>query len=547
EMDKFSNKVANCFHSIGYKAGDEVALFMESKPRQIGTWLGLAKIGVIPAFINTNLKYKSLEHSVTVINARAFIFDSEYFSVVKEAIPLINQKMKLEYFSFGSVDEKLLAECPVEVKPLKNIMDQASTANVNYKGNFSDHLFYIYTSGTTGLPKAAIIRNSRYFVVSKGTNMVLKLKNDDVLYTPLPLYHSAAAMLGVSQSLVFGASVALRPKFSASKFWEDCIRYKCTAAQYIGELCRYLLSQKETPIERQHKVRIMLGNGLKPSLWPTFQRRFAIKQIVEFYGATESNATLVNLLGKEGACGFFPRAVPRWILKLVYPIDLLKANEITGEVIRNEKGFCDSVPQSGGSGLFVGKINDNPMQRFDGYVNQTESAKKVIKDVFKKGDSFFSSGDVLSVDEYGYIYFKDRIGDTFRWKGENIATTEVESIISEASNLSDTIVFGVEVPGCEGKAGMAAIYHPTAKIDCKQILAAMKANLPPQAIPLFIRILTNLEITGTLKLPKNVVQSEGFDVTKIKDDIYFLNPKTNNYEKLDQKTYQLILEEKIKF
>ncbi|RWS14998.1 fatty acid transporter-like protein, partial [Leptotrombidium deliense] len=214
-------------------------------------------IGVIPALVNTNLKHKSLEHSVTVINAKAFIFDSEYFSVVKEAMPLINQKVKLDYFSFGCIDKQLLAESPVEVKPLKKMIDKASAESVNYKGNFSDRLFYLYTSGTTGLPKAAIIRNSRYFVASKGSNMGMKLKKDDVLYTPLPLYHSAAAMLGVSQSLLFGVSVALRPKFSASKFWEDCIHYKCTAAQYIGELCRYLLNQKETPIERQHNVRVM--------------------------------------------------------------------------------------------------------------------------------------------------------------------------------------------------------------------------------------------------------------------------------------------------
>ncbi|UYV61948.1 SLC27A4, partial [Cordylochernes scorpioides] len=264
---------------------------------------------------------------------------------------------------------------------------------------------------------------------------------DDVIYTALPLYHTASGIVAICQCVVHGNTLAIRSRFSASKFWEDCIKYNCTVSHYIGELCRYLLAQPERPVDRQHKVRLMFGNGLRPEIWKSFVTRFGIKRIGEHYGSTEGNANVVNIDNTLGACGFISQLVPS-----VYPVTLIRVDPDTSEPIRNEEGLCMSC-RPGEVGEFVGKIIVNdPVRSFDGYVNQSANQKKIINDAFRKGDKAFLSGDLLTMDMFGYLYFVDRTGDTFRWHGENVSTTEVEGAFTSILGMAECVCYGVEIP-----------------------------------------------------------------------------------------------------
>jgi len=397
-----------------------------------------------------------------------------------------------------------------------------------------DKMLYIYTSGTTGLPKAAVITHLRYMFMAVGVRCMLRIKTDDILYTPLPLYHTAGGMTGVGQVLLHGASLAIRSKFSASNFWADCVTYGCTVAQYIGEICRYLLMVPVCPEEKQHKVRLMYGNGLRPQIWEAFVARFGIKQIGEIYGATEGNSNIVNIDNTVGAVGFVPRYAV-WL----YPVALVRVNETTGEPIRGKDGLCVRC-KPGEPGVLVGKIKPrNPLRSFSGYADGKETNKKVIYDVFAHGDQGFNSGDILVMDELGYFYFRDRTGDTFRWKGENVSTTEVEGVVSNVAGLKDAVVYGVEVPNVEGRAGMAAIVDTDNTLDLAAFVKGVQANLPSYACPLFVRVLSQLEMTGTFKLKKQDLQVEGFNPRRIKDQLYFL--LGGQYVPLTEKLYEDII------
>uniref|UniRef100_A0A3B1K1G8 Very long-chain fatty acid transport protein n=2 Tax=Astyanax mexicanus TaxID=7994 RepID=A0A3B1K1G8_ASTMX len=478
ELDQLCNAVAHWALSQGWTSGDVVALFMESRPLQVALWLGLAKIGVEAALINFNLRRDSLLHCLGVSGARALVFGAE------------------------------LAD---------------------------DRLFYIYTSGTTGLPKAAIVVHSRYFRIAAFGYFSFRMQSDDIIYDCLPLYHSAGNIMGVGQCVIHGLTVVVKKKFSASRFWDDCIKYNCTVVQYIGEICRYLLSQPVRPSERGHRVRLAVGNGLRPSVWEAFTERFGIKQIGEFYGATECNCSIANMDGKVGACGFNSRILPN-----VYPIRLVKVDEETMELVRNKEGLC--VPcRPGEPGLLVGKINQqDPLRRFDGYANQEATRKKIAHNVFKPNDSAYLSGDVLVMDELGYMYFRDRSGDTFRWKGENVSTTEVEGTLSGLLGQTDVAVYGVSVPGVEGKAGMAAIADTTGSFNGESFLREVQKALPPYARPVFLRISPHVDTTGTFKIQKTRLQKEGYDPRITADQIYFLNSRAGRYEVVNEELFSAL-------
>ncbi|XP_009948938.1 PREDICTED: long-chain fatty acid transport protein 1-like, partial [Leptosomus discolor] len=305
--------------------------------------------------------------------------------------------------------------------------------------------------------------------------------------------------------------------------------------QYIGEICRYLLNQPVRESETQHCVRLAVGNGLRPTIWEDFTRRFRIKQIGEFYGATECNCSIANLDGKVGACGFNSRILPN-----VYPIRLVKVNEDTMELIRDSGGLC--IPcRPGEPGLLVGQINQqDPLRRFDGYVSESATHKKIADNVLRKGDQAYLSGDVLVMDEFGYMYFRDRSGDTFRWRGENVSTTEVEGTLSHILNQTDVAVYGVEVPGVEGKAGMAAIADPKAKVNPNVLYQELQKVLPPYARPVFLRLLPQVDTTGTFKIQKTRLQREGFDPHQTSDRLYFLDLKLGKYVPLDECLYERI-------
>ncbi|XP_054711773.1 long-chain fatty acid transport protein 1-like isoform X2 [Uloborus diversus] len=538
EVENYSNQVANCFAELGFRRGDDVALFMDSKPEYVGIWLGLSKIGVVPALINSNLRLDPLSHSITVVNCKAVIFGSELLDAIKAVAPLLKDKSGLQYFCLGKFDSTAFP-----ARSLDGMIQQSSTSIplANNGGNMDDRLFYVYTSGTTGMPKAAIIRHSRFMWLGAGIHHMNKLQFDDVLYTALPLYHTAGGILSLSQTILFGCSLAIRSKFSASKFWDDCIKYEATVAQYIGELCRYLLAQPEKPQEKQHKVRLMFGNGLRPQIWKQFVERFNIANIGELYGSTEGNANVINIDNKEGAVGFMSRIIPT-----IYPVSLIKVEPSTGEPIRDEKGLCIRC-EPGQPGEFVGKIIvSDPIRQFDGYVNQSATKKKIIRDCFQKGDTAFLSGDMLMMDEDGYLFFVDRTGDTFRWRGENVSTMEVEGVISNILGLTDSVVYGVMVPGCEGRAGMAAICDPENVVDLKYLLDEMTKVLPSYAIPQFIRIRDKLESTGTFKLKKVDLQKESFDPSVVADPLYYLDKKLGAYVPLNVESYSKICKGQIR-
>lgn len=538
QLDEMSNKVANAFLELGFQPGQEVALFMESRPDFVAVWLGLAKAGIVSALINTNQRMDTLIHSVTVVNCRALIFGSELSEHVDDIFDKLREKSPtIEFFHYGQQDLCKKAQ----TKSLNNIIEDSSSndpATLN-SGNFIDRLFYIYTSGTTGLPKAAIIKHSRYMFVGAGLRNLLCL-NKEIIYTSIPLYHLAGGIMGTSQCLIFNSSMIIKRRFSASQFWPDCIKYKATCAQYIGELCRYLLSQKERDVDKQHQVRIMFGNGLRPQIWNEFVNRFQIKQIGEFYGSTEGNANIVNFDNTPGACGFVSRILP-----IVYPVTLIKCDPITGVPVRNSRGVCLRCGP-GETGEFVGKIIEgDPTRSFDGYANSEATKKKIVRDVFWKGDMAFSSGDLLEMDEYGYVYFKDRTGDTYRWKGENVSTMEVEGTVSELLQQQDCVVYGVEVPSCEGKAGMLAIGQQT-ELDFKKLIKEMKTKLAPFAIPVFIRIVDQIEATGTFKLPKVSLQRQGYNISKLDDPIYLVDLKQNDCHRLTEELYSKLMSGEVK-
>lgn len=527
DVHHFSNQISNFFTGHGLTKGDDIAVFMESNAEYISIWLGLSKAGIIPALVNNNQKGESLIHSINVVNSKAVIFDYQHKNAIKEVMTSLKSKgIKLFMFGEGEVPEGAIS--------MKEL-DQASTDFTLVNTDFTDKLLHIYTSGTTGFPKAVVIKNARYFTAGYGVRFLMDIGDDDIVYNCLPLHHFAGGIMGTSQSIVNGTPMGLRSKFSASSYFDDCIRYNATIGQYVGELCRYLYASPEKPSDKQHKVKVMFGNGMRPNLWIPFQERFKVPRIAEVYGTSEGNAQIANLDNTPGACGFVSRALPRKLMKNVYPVSIIKSDPDTGEPIRDKEGLC--IPcEPGEVGQFIGKIiESDPVRNFDGYSSKVETDKKIIFDVFAKGEKAFASGDLLYMDELGYVYFHDRMGDTFRWKGENVSTTEVEAVIMKEAGLSDCVVYGVTVSGNEGRAGMAVLSDPDKKLDVNQLLSKMKKNLADYSIPLFLRISDKIEATATFKLPKTILQRDSYDLKKVKDPIFVLDKQMKQYVRLNEK------------
>lgn len=540
QVEEYSNRVANLFKSHGYRKGDAVALMMENRPEFVCMWLGLSKLGIITALINYNLRHTSLIHSVNVAKCQAFIFGSELTEAIKEVVSSFGN---IRLYSWSSAENRQSSHGELGERQLNALLSESATAppTPNEKVGFHDKLIYIYTSGTTGLPKAAVITHSRYIFLAGAIHYQVGFRANDRYYTPLPLYHTAGGAMCVGQAVVYSSTVVIRKKFSASGYFSDIAKYKCTVGQYIGEMCRYLLATPPKPEDKNHQLRMVFGNGLRPQIWKEFVTRFNIPKVAEFYGATEGNANIANIDNTFGAIGFVSRIIPS-----IYPISIIRVDDVTGEPLRNAKGLC--IPcQPGEPGVFIGKIiASNPARAFLGYVNQKESEKKIVRDVFERGDSAFLSGDILVSDELGYLYFKDRTGDTFRWKGENVSTSEIEGIVSSIANYRDCVVYGVEVPHNEGRAGMAAILDQNGSLDLGALADGVKKSLPSYARPLFIRILSQVEMTGTFKLKKLDLQKEGFDPKTIKDKIYYLS-NSGTYELLTEEAYSQIESGKMRF
>ncbi|XP_031354017.1 long-chain fatty acid transport protein 4-like isoform X1 [Photinus pyralis] len=523
QVDEFSNQIANYFKSEGFTKGDNIALLLENSHEYPCIWLGLTKIGVVTALINTNLVNDPLNHSINVSNCKAIIFGSNHSNAIKQIQSKLVSVKKYQFHENVGKEEDIVKDCVDLRKALSTVTTKSpGTVQVSVK----DPFLYIYTSGTTGLPKAAVISHVRFMFMATAFNYMSKMRSEDTIYNPLPLYHSAGGMIGMGQTVLHGLSVAIRKKFSASNYWSDCAKYNCTVAQYVGEMCRYILATpRKEPVK--HSVRAIFGNGLKAQIWTEFVNTFEIKEVFEFYGATEGISNIINVDNTPGCVGFVPRyAGP------IYPMTLLKCDQETGEPLRNSDGFCMECGINE-PGLVISKINQrDPCQEFKGYADKKATNKKILQNVFKKGDAYFNSGDILERDELGNYFFKDRTGDTFRWKGENVSTSEVEGIISNILQLNDAVVYGVEIPNTEGRAGMAAVVDTNDSLNLEVLSNGLRNNLPTYSIPIFLRVLKEVPLTGTYKLKKIDLQRDGYDIKKISDQIYFYNAKLRKYEEL---------------
>lgn len=538
DLDAAGNRFANWTRGIGLQRGDVVAVLVENRPEYIACWLGLAKAGITGALLNTNLTGSALAHCLRVSGARHVVLGGE----LRDAF--LGARDELE----DPPEVWLLRDeyAPGDAKPLEpgwQDLDAAlekcsSKAGRELRQGLTprDKLFYIYTSGTTGNPKAANISHFRFLYISAAFAGLARASSRDRMYVVLPLYHSAGGMCAVGLSFTAGATVVLRRRFSASRFWEDCRREEVTLFQYIGELCRYLLNVPPTLGENEHRLRLCIGNGLRPDIWEEFQDRFAIPQIIEFYGATEGNVALFNADGRVGAIG---RLSP--LMKRVMKVRLVRFDHEREEPVRGADGFCiECRPGEVGEAIgFIPKDSSSPLGQFEGYTDEKATAKKVLHDVFEKGDSWFRTGDLLRCDEEGYFYFVDRIGDTFRWKGENVSTSEVAEMLGRRPGVREANVYGVSVPGAEGRAGMAALVVDP-DFDLEELRTAIHRDLPSYARPLFVRLQQEMQITGTFKHRKVDLVEQGFDPDRISDQLYFDDPEAGAFVPLDRALHERI-------
>ncbi|XP_065754963.1 long-chain fatty acid transport protein 5 isoform X3 [Phocoena phocoena] len=394
---------------------------------------------------------------------------------------------------------------------------------------------FIYTSGTTGLPKPAILTYERVLQIS-GMLSLCGVTADDVVYTVLPLYHTMGLVLGVLSCLELGVTCVLAPKFSASCFWDDCRQHGVTVIQYVGEVLRYLCNTPQRPEDRTHKVRLAIGSGLRAEVWETFQQRFGPIRIWEVYGSTEGNGGFVNYPGRCGAQG-----KTSCFLRMLSPFELVQYSMETEEPVRDNWGLC--IPaRPGEAGLLLTQVLRH--QPFLGYRGPREhTERKLVKNVRRPNDLYYNTGDVLALDDEGFLYFRDRLGDTFRWKGENVSTREVEGVLSLVDFLQEVNVYGVPVPGCEGKVGMAAVQLARGQaFDGQRLYQHVRTWLPTYAAPHFIRIQDTLEITSTFKLVKSRLVREGFNVGIVADPLYLLDNQARAFRPLTPDIYRAVCE-----
>ena len=508
------NRYSRWALSAGLRRGDRVCLIMPTRPDYVAAWLGISKVGGVVALINTKLVGQSLAHCVNVAGADHIILANELADVFETARPLLERAPKI----WSDKDnDATLGE--FDGGPLSS--DERRNVTIN------DRALLIYTSGTTGLPKAASISHRRILNWGGWFAGLTGASPDDRLYDCLPVHHSVGGVVAPCSMLFAGGSVVLAEKFSATNFWQDVARFDCTLFQYIGELCRYLLKAPASEFERQHRLRLACGNGLRGDIWEEFQARFAIPQILEFYAATEGNFSLYNVEGKVGAIGRIPP-----LLAHRFPAAIVKVDPDSGSPVRGDDGLC-IVCARNEAGEAIGRIGiaDEGGGRFEGYTDKAETEKKILRDVVAKGDAWFRTGDLMRLDAQGFFHFVDRAGDTFRWKGENVATGEVNDAIRQCQGVRDATTYGVEVAGHDGRAGMSAIVIDD-DFDVMALADHLRARLPVYAHPLFVRISENLDATETFKQKKHQLAREGFDPAGVTDPLYFRDPVSGAYRRL---------------
>uniref|UniRef100_A0A8C5PNB9 long-chain-fatty-acid--CoA ligase n=1 Tax=Leptobrachium leishanense TaxID=445787 RepID=A0A8C5PNB9_9ANUR len=532
DVDRRSNRVARVF--INYstlKKGDTVALLMNNEPDFLNVWFGLAKIGCLVAFLNYNIRSRSLLHCFHSCGAKLFIVGADMLETMEEILPSL-QEDNISVWVMSK--ETSLQGVNTVLDKLESVTDEPLPSHLRKVNSIRATTLYIFTSGTTGLPKAAVIGQLQAIKGAAGI-WAFGGKPDDIVYVTLPLYHSAASLIGIGGVIYLGATCVLRKKFSASQFWNECKKYDVTVIQYIGELCRYLCRQPEREGDKDHKVRMAVGNGVRGDVWKEFLARFGEIKMCELYGATEGNICFMNHTGKIGSVGR-----TNVFYKLVFPFELIKYDIQRDEPIKNQHGWCERV-RKGETGLLISKVNSN--NPFFGYAgNKKDTTKKLLCDVFKKGDLYFNTGDLMVQDSDNYLYFRDRIGDTFRWKGENVATTEVSDIIGILEFIQEANVYGVTIPEHEGKVGMASIIlKPNKVLDLSSLYNQVITYLPGYAQPRFLRLQERMEVTGTFKQQKFRLVKEGFDPIEVKDPLFFLDDSKKSYVPLTKDIFDKII------
>jgi len=493
--------------------GATVALMMRNRPEYAAIWLGLTRIGAIVALVGPDLQGAALAHALRVAGAGLAIASPD------EAVTLRQAGFSGAIWTYGAGERRL--DEAVELHSGAALADFESP-----QVTLDDRALRIFTSGTTGLPKAAEVSHRKIIAWTHWFSGLAGLGESDRLYNCLPMHHSVGGVVAIGAPLVAGGAAVIAPKFSARRFWDDVARFECTAFQYIGELCRYLVAAPGPAPESRARLRLALGNGMAPSVWTAFAQRFPEIRILEFYASTEGNVWLYNVEGRAGAIGRLPP-----FLAARAPIALARFDEATQAPMRGADGFC----VDGDEGEALGRIAGDAASRFEGYSNEEETEKKLLRNVFAHGDAWMRTGDLMRRDAEGFYYFVDRIGDTFRWKGENVATAEVAAALRDCEGVTDALVYGVKVAHCDGRAGMAAL---AGSFDWLELERSLEA-LPRWARPVFLRVTTEIARTETFKPRRALYVANGFDPSQSGDRLFVLGE--NGYQPLSCDIYAAIL------
>jgi citronellyl-CoA synthetase len=530
DFNAWANRLARALQAGGVGRGSVVAVMLENRGEMLVVLAALAKLGAVAALVNTTQRGQVLSHSLNLVAPGHFVVGEELREVFEAVREDLTAKQAPGYWI---ADGDSLADPGSAPAGWLNLVQQArqqaadnlpQSASIQLK----DPCFLIYTSGTTGLPKASVLSHGRWLKAYGGFGHCgLTLDEQDVLYLTLPCYHNNAVTVCWGAALAGGAAVALRRKFSASAFWRDVALFRATSFGYIGELCRYLLNQPPCAEERDNSLTSMIGNGLRPSLWSDFKQRFGIQRITEFYASSEGNIGFTNLFNFDNTVGFTsaPYAIVRYDLENDRPL-------------RNRKGFLERVGK-GEAGLLIGEISAK--WPFDGYSDPAKNEAAILRDVFKKGDAWFNSGDLMRDLGCRHAQFVDRLGDTFRWKGENVSTTEVENVLAAFPGVEDAVVYGVEIPLTNGRCGMAALrLAEGTALDPAALAAHLDGSLPAYAAPLFLRLLGQVETTGTFKYKKTDLKRQAYDPRASADRLFVRLPGSAAFQPLDDALHQAI-------
>jgi len=525
QFNAWANRIADYFASIGLKKGDTVVVDIENRPELVATVLACAKLGICAALVNTSQRGKVLTHSINLVEPKAAIIGGELIEAIEEVRDDLD--LKTNFFYLADADTlQNPGDAPAGYKNLATEIQNCSSENPagTNQSRLKDPLFYIYTSGTTGLPKAVVFNHGRWQKAFGAFGYsAVRLDKDDRLYCTLPFYHATGMVICWASVIAARGGLVLARRFSASRFWDDIRQHNCTAFGYVGELCRYLHEQPRKADDSNNRVHTIVGNGLRPSIWKDFKERFGIERVEEFYASSEGNVAFTNVFNFDNTVGFSP---------VSYAI--VKYDKEADQPVRDAKGFMIKVSK-GESGLMLGEITDKTP--FDGYTDKEKTEKAIFRDVFKKGDAWFNTGDMMRDIGFRHAQFVDRLGDTFRWKGENVSTTEVEQILDGFEAIIESVVYGVEIPDTNGRAGMAELRldRPHDEVDFQALCDYLKRELPPYAIPVFLRITDHgVETTGTFKHQKNKLKDEKYDLSKHDDPVYVLLPGENCYQRLSE-------------